>query len=88
MSEIRITETQLKAAKKAILDWFPGQENKEIRRILREQLLSQSREIQGVEPDPFFPPRVKLGYGVFLLQGEGDRRTRSFNADVNQALGL
>jgi len=85
---ITITDAQVDQAKTEIREWFPGTHNKDIRATLRRQLTEQVNEVHGVTNDPFYPTRVKLGYGVLFLHGSGDQRTQNFNEDVNKALGL
>ena len=85
---IDITDDQVKQAQKEIREWFPGTKNKDLRATLRRQLADQVNQSHGQHNDPLFPVRVKLGYGIFFLNGSGDQRTQKFNEDVNKALGL
>ena len=88
MQTVSITSEQLEKAKGLIRAKFPGQSNKELRALLQAQLKRRADEIHGVEKNAYCRPRVKLGYGVFFINGDGDERTQNFNADINKALGL
>jgi len=85
---ISITPDQVKQAQKEIREWFPGTHNKDLRATLRRQLKVQVMQTHGLTEDLLYPARVKLGYGVFFLNGSGDQRIQNFNEDVNKALGL
>lgn len=85
---IRISNDQIKHAQKEIREWFPGIKNKDLRATVRRQLTEQVNEIHGQTDDPFYTTQVKLGYGIFFLNGSGAQRTQNFNEDVNKALGL
>jgi len=85
---ITITDAQVDQAKTEIREWFPGTHNKDIRATLRRQLTEQVNEVHGQTDDSLFSVRVKLGYGIFFLNGSGDQRTQNFNAEINKSLGL
>ena len=86
MTITQISQEQISQARKVIRECFPGKANARLRNILRAQLSEAVGVMNGQEKD--WTTRVKLGRGIFFVDGSGDERVQSFNSEINKALGL
>lgn len=72
--------TQIKSAHKMIADWFPGPENAETRKSLREELRTQLDN-----GDPY----LQVGRGMWFVSGGiSDPQGRAFNECLNEIFGM
>lgn len=78
---LNVTNDKIIRAMRVIRDHYPGPCNKWLREKLRKQLRSQLDYLET-------GTQVKLGKGIFWLDGHGNCVVSNLNLEINKALGL